>query len=230
MSDIDLSFPLSDDEFAELDNFLLSDAVGPDCMDLAMADGLLTSISLAPVLIPVTTWLPVLWGGKEPKWTSAAQDEYFRSLLLRHERSILDCFAEAPEKFEPFTYAREENGEDIEVFDEWCIGFLAGVGLAQKAWAPLLDAPGMEDVANVLFRYGSEDGRRELAKTPPSAEQRAADFLTLCANVRAIHAFWQPYRQAALAGRTVRHAEPQAGRNDPCPCGSGKKFKKCCGA
>ncbi|WP_175418759.1 SEC-C metal-binding domain-containing protein, partial [Escherichia coli] len=22
---------------------------------------------------------------------------------------------------------------------------------------------------------------------------------------------------------------PQFGRNDPCPCGSGKKFKKCCG-
>ena len=24
-------------------------------------------------------------------------------------------------------------------------------------------------------------------------------------------------------------AEPGAGRNDPCPCGSGKKYKKCCG-
>ncbi|MBQ8412376.1 MAG: SEC-C domain-containing protein, partial [Lachnospiraceae bacterium] len=23
---------------------------------------------------------------------------------------------------------------------------------------------------------------------------------------------------------------PKVGRNDPCPCGSGKKFKKCCGA
>ncbi|WP_396334004.1 SEC-C metal-binding domain-containing protein [Burkholderia anthina] len=25
-------------------------------------------------------------------------------------------------------------------------------------------------------------------------------------------------------------AEPKVGRNDPCPCGSGKKHKKCCGA
>ena len=24
-------------------------------------------------------------------------------------------------------------------------------------------------------------------------------------------------------------AEKQVGRNDPCPCGSGKKYKKCCG-
>jgi hypothetical protein len=28
---------------------------------------------------------------------------------------------------------------------------------------------------------------------------------------------------------TVRHAGPRIGRNDPCPCGSGKKYKKCCG-
>jgi hypothetical protein len=28
----------------------------------------------------------------------------------------------------------------------------------------------------------------------------------------------------------IRRAEPKIGRNDPCPCGSGKKYKKCCGA
>jgi uncharacterized protein len=29
---------------------------------------------------------------------------------------------------------------------------------------------------------------------------------------------------------TVRREEPKVGRNDDCPCGSGKKYKKCCGA
>nr|WP_233217455.1 SEC-C metal-binding domain-containing protein [Trinickia dabaoshanensis] len=29
---------------------------------------------------------------------------------------------------------------------------------------------------------------------------------------------------------TIQRAAPKIGRNDPCPCGSGKKFKKCCGA
>lgn len=32
------------------------------------------------------------------------------------------------------------------------------------------------------------------------------------------------------AAQPVRRATPKTGRNDPCPCGSGKKFKKCCGA
>nr|MBA2356304.1 SEC-C domain-containing protein [Acidobacteriota bacterium] len=30
--------------------------------------------------------------------------------------------------------------------------------------------------------------------------------------------------------RTVRHDLPKVGRNDDCPCGSGKKYKKCHGA
>ena len=31
-------------------------------------------------------------------------------------------------------------------------------------------------------------------------------------------------------GHTLRRAAPKVGRNDPCPCGSGRKYKKCCGA
>jgi hypothetical protein len=33
-----------------------------------------------------------------------------------------------------------------------------------------------------------------------------------------------PYAQAP-----ARRTEAKVGRNDPCPCGSGKKYKKCCG-
>ena len=34
--------------------------------------------------------------------------------------------------------------------------------------------------------------------------------------------------QPPKSGPVVRD-KPKVGRNDPCPCGSGKKFKKCCG-
>jgi len=30
--------------------------------------------------------------------------------------------------------------------------------------------------------------------------------------------------------KTITREAPKVGRNDPCPCGSGKKYKKCCGA
>jgi preprotein translocase subunit SecA len=35
--------------------------------------------------------------------------------------------------------------------------------------------------------------------------------------------------QAPSKPQTVRNAEPKVGRNDPCPCGSGKKYKQCHG-
>ncbi|PYS76219.1 MAG: preprotein translocase subunit SecA, partial [Acidobacteria bacterium] len=48
--------------------------------------------------------------------------------------------------------------------------------------------------------------------------------------------FTGPNQGATAAGeeaartRTVTRDQPKVGRNEPCPCGSGKKYKKCCGA
>lgn len=39
---------------------------------------------------------------------------------------------------------------------------------------------------------------------------------------------WYFYDGRMLGAGTVRREEPKVGRNDPCPCGSGKKYKKCC--
>ena len=34
---------------------------------------------------------------------------------------------------------------------------------------------------------------------------------------------------AAKKPEPIKRDLPKVGRNDPCPCGSGKKYKKCCG-
>ena len=39
----------------------------------------------------------------------------------------------------------------------------------------------------------------------------------------------QPEAQTAVKTRPIVRQEAKVGRNDPCPCGSGKKYKKCCG-
>lgn len=36
-------------------------------------------------------------------------------------------------------------------------------------------------------------------------------------------------RESSTPGHTVRNSDPKVGRNDPCPCGSGKKYKQCHG-
>jgi len=37
-------------------------------------------------------------------------------------------------------------------------------------------------------------------------------------------------KEAKRGGVATRITKPKIGRNEPCPCGSGKKYKKCCGA
>lgn len=37
------------------------------------------------------------------------------------------------------------------------------------------------------------------------------------------------YVDGEVRGEPQRRATPKVGRNEPCPCGSGKKYKKCCG-
>ena len=44
-----------------------------------------------------------------------------------------------------------------------------------------------------------------------------------------IHAFWLPLREATHEREMSQRLRTKVGRNEPCPCGSGKKFKKCCG-
>ena len=53
------------------------------------------------------------------------------------------------------------------------------------------------------------------------------------AGVAVANAERNPMAEASQAGnqaRTIRRDQPKVGRNDPCPCGSGKKYKKCHGA
>lgn len=40
---------------------------------------------------------------------------------------------------------------------------------------------------------------------------------------------WYFYDGRMVASGQYRRETPKVGRNDPCPCGSGKKYKKCCG-
>ncbi|MGD9164120.1 MAG: SEC-C metal-binding domain-containing protein, partial [Chromatiales bacterium] len=48
-------------------------------------------------------------------------------------------------------------------------------------------------------------------------------------NVRSIHAYWLERREGyPPSSSPVRRNASKVGRNDPCPCGSGKKYKKCC--
>ena len=228
--------PLTDEELEFLDSFLLdrfddeTEVLGMDegVLCVSELDGLLTAIVCGPTTVMPSRWLPAVWGEFPPVFDDLEDANRIMSLFMRHMNGIAIHLIEEPETFEPMFLEREWHGKTVLVVDEWCEGFMRGVALSINA----RDAGGSiikSHLASILAfceaggwtGHGSEDfaeiEKRQLAIAP---------------SVRAIHAYWlarrQPDTLAEGPRNPFRHSEPQVGRNDPCPCGSGKKYKHCC--
>ena len=86
------SEPLSDAEFKELDDFLLSDDSPDDCMDISMLDGFFTALAVRPDLVMPSQWLPVVWGGEERNFPDPIVAGHAYSLLLRYYNDTVQFF------------------------------------------------------------------------------------------------------------------------------------------
>jgi uncharacterized protein len=221
-----LTNPLTDEEFQELEEFLMSDATGEEAMDISMLDGFLTALAIGPNNLPPSLWLPMVWGG-EMTWQSKQQAERMISYVLRHANDILFYLRDDPDAFEPLIFVREHEGKTIPIIDEWCMGFVRGMALDEEAWQPLIESDEGSELLEAILLYGTESGWKSLENNPELADRHDEFAAGLGKSVVAIQKWWLPVR---LAKSTVRRDEPKVGRNDLCPCGSGRKFKKCCGA
>ncbi|MEY4139331.1 MAG: hypothetical protein RLZZ371_1513 [Pseudomonadota bacterium] len=117
----------------------------------------------------------------------------------------------------------------------WAIGFMYAVESWPEEWAPPRDkeAAKVLDAALECIVAVTEDdtGTPTVAAfeedgVPTISEQRLNDFADAMWAVYDLRELW---RNIGPRVETV-HAEVKPGRNDPCSCGSGKKYKKCCGA
>lgn len=241
----DLYQPLTDLELDRLDRFLLDrvdeDAVSPGddegVLNVSELDGLLTAVVTGPVMIPPSRWMPAVWGEFEPTWKDARAFERVFGLMMRHMNSIAVLLQEEPEAFEPLALEHVRDGERITLLDSWAWGYLRGVELALDAWAE--GGRVVEEALEPIRILGSETtddpgrpdpGSPDAGSPDPAARLEHASA-TLPAAVLALHAFWLERRgdePAAEAPAPIRREGPRIGRNDPCPCGSGRKFKKCC--
>jgi yecA family protein len=163
-----------------------------------------------------------------PVITSIKISERVINLIMRFYNSLLMIFEVGPEKFSPTFYIHEVEGKTCTIVHEWCSGFLPGIALASDTWQPLLDEkPG---ILRPFQLFATPAGWAEL----DAAALHAAWSSKIEPTVHALHAYWLPYREEVGNTPTSRHpkrtaGKPKVGRNVPCPCGSGKKYKHCCG-
>lgn len=237
---MDLFQSLTDEEIEELDSLLLESSVEADSMDISMLDGLLTAVVSGPNVIIPSDWLPWVWdctaGEERPQFASTRQAKRFHELVLRHMNDIQATLMGAPDQFELILMENPNGGNPIQILDEWCMGYMTGINLDLAGWAPLrVEHP---DWFFVLQRYGTEAGWDIIQQNPYDLDVHMDYVHQLPLDVRKIHQYWLIQRQQQkLQGRETPHfrstpmrAEEKIGRNDPCPCGSGKKFKACHGS
>lgn len=223
---MDLFRPLNDSELQELDDFLCASAVGEEGMNLSQLDGFLTAILIGPHLLTPDQWLPAVWGG-EMTFASDEQAERITGLILRHGNDILYCLEDEPDVLEPLLYEEDRDGEAVPILEDWCSGFVRGMAIDEDGWRTLLDTEEGQEMLYAILLFGTEPGWEEL-DADPDLEDRAAEFAdSLPETILKVRDWWLPHRKARS---TLRREEPKTGRNDLCPCGSGKKFKKCCGS
>ena len=226
-----LNMPLNDNEIDELDQFLFErlpeqvvEEAGPEVdeglLNISELDGFLTAIVSSPQAIALSDWLPLVWGDIEPVWGSVDSSERVMSLIIRHMNGIVNTLMQEPGSFEPIVLTRTVEERKVTVVDDWCMGYMKGVSLSADAWR----AAG-EEAMELLFPimvFTTQEGHARLDEL--DADEVVALQQAIPDAVREIHAYWLQQRMP----QPFIHDAPPVGRNDPCPCGSGKKFKKCC--
>lgn len=224
--------PPTEDELAYLDSVLLNridedsvtDESDEGILCVSELDGFLTAIVSGPETVVPSQWLPAVWGDFEPTWESIDEVNTVMNLVMQLMNFNAVVLIEDPESFEPLFLEREWKGRKFLVVDEWCEGFLRGVELTGDLWAA-----GGKEIDHLMvpilgFCEASDWAAHDLTDlgTIEQAQQMIAP------NVRAIHAYWLERREPLRHREPMRRSEPRVGRNEPCPCGSGKKFKHCC--
>ena len=245
---------MSDEAFEDLEEILTSDIVPEDCMDLEMLDGFLAGVLLSPRVIPVDRWLPAVWSAHEDGVSFGSGSGVQRAIRLvlsyyNEMATTIGLDEEEEACWEPFCFAISD-GDTLKLGDEWMEGFAQGLELWPQDWEQGLSEDTIEAVQATLdevlapWRPGADGVEGEAGEESgnvPSLADGDADEETrlgwLAAVGEGVNDIFAHWRDVGLpAPQPVAIEMPQAapgsgpGRNDPCPCGSGKKYKKCCGA
>lgn len=233
----ELDQSLSDAEIEELDEFLAEETREETSMDVSTLEGFLMAIAMSPRVVLPSEWLPWVWDVYEAQaqaeFANEAQANRIISLIMRCYNAVNSSVNADLASFEPIFWRGDQWGAA-----EWSEGFLLGFQFNDEEWSFM--AIEHSTWFEPFFRLGTEEGL-ESTRKDGSAVQWMDEIEP---SLGSIHAYWQERRANQLPGfmedgldfggkpvveQVVRNG-PKIGRNDPCPCGSGTKFKKCCGA
>ncbi len=211
----------------ELDEFLMSDQTHGDCLQLSELDGFLTGIAVGPELIMPSEWMAVVWQGGPPEFEDVEQAERIMGAIMARYNEIIHLLDDEPGAFEPILY---EAPDGRLLAADWAEGFMDAFGLRVDAWDALFeDKESRLLIGPIMAQLHDKEGKPFIEGSLEELQEiREECAQALPHAIKGIHDFWKARRQPATPSR--RPKRRKVGRNEPCPCGSGRKYKRCCGA
>ena len=226
--------PISSRRLKELENELL--ALGEEVMLLEELDGFIAGILVCPEVIPPSAWLRVVWGQTNsednPVFDNLAHANKVLALIMEHYNEMAMKLFERLDRYAPLFAVDRRNGEVL--WEIWISGFEKALKLRPTVWQPLLDADsdtgrGMSGLL-MLFDVANRDARfskTECDAIASTAHERIGNWVLTINNWRLED--YDPKQGRSMPPPTMQGSAGKVGRNDPCSCGSGKKYKKRCG-
>jgi uncharacterized protein len=226
-----------------LKQFLASPQRPRGTMSYHELQGFLFAVACAPDLVKPSEWIPLIFNEEEACYESLEEAQSVMQALMEMYNSInTQVFTgkvALPDDVTCHEPALENTGESA-ALAQWSRGFLQGHDWLTELWDHYTPEALDEELGSSLMilsffssRKLAEAYYKETVKSRiHSLEEFAETMLKMFATAMGGYAHLGRSIHTVLSGQAQTespHVEEQKiGRNDPCPCGSGKKYKKCC--
>lgn len=209
-------------------------ALGEETMLLEELDGFIAGLLVCPDLIKPGEWLPIIWnrdgGDQQPAFDNLDHVNRILALIMEHYNGVARTLMERSDRYSPLFAVDNRNGDIL--WELWIEGFEKAVELRSAAWQKLLnaDADTAAAMRGIMTLAGIARGdqhmpRKDSDALNATAPENIARWVVTLNEWRLAN--YQPMQ--GIDPRASSGSTKKVGRNDPCPCGSGKKYKKCCG-
>ena len=213
--------------------FLVSPAAPQRSMSLLELDGYLTGVIVAPSLIRPSRWMAGLWIDGEPVFDDPEQIQLvlsavgvmFNAISTRIEQSLRRLETERVCDYRP-AFETDDGKPSHDMVRRWTNGFWRAMELTPTDWHALAADARTQVLITPFVGFidaGRSAGFEPAADIDDRLDEAAAEI------PRAILLLRKLAQLRASGVNPVRQTpRSKIGRNDPCPCGSGKKYRRCC--
>jgi uncharacterized protein len=204
----------------------------PDAPETAMPaielEGYLAGLVVVPDLIPPSMWIPEIWGDAEPVFDSSQQLRAALDSLMDHYNAVIRQIDTKGAKWKPMFFA-SDGAVDVDRCSLWVRGFWKALRLAPDGWMVLARDERTQCLVEPFAAFLDPDELHGF--DGPPLPDNIDDIRRACAEeIPHVLPAWRKFAQIRAEYDTgIQRQSGKTGRNEPCPCGSGKKYKRCCG-